>query len=89
MTALPSPHRRTLLLAPLSAATACGTSVTEDAAERPTGDAAPDSSGSSGASGVPGSGGRAVVRTQPGIATAQSAHVLLLAHDLSPARPGP
>ncbi|MFF4081950.1 Dyp-type peroxidase [Streptomyces sp. NPDC001777] len=83
MTALPSPRRRTLLVAPLAAATACGAP------------SAPDSSGSSGAadasgtSGTSGGEGRAVLRTQPGIATAQAAHVLLLAHDLSPARPGP
>ncbi|MER5503690.1 MULTISPECIES: Dyp-type peroxidase, partial [unclassified Streptomyces] len=38
-------------------------------------------------SGSSGDKSRPVPRTQPGIATAQPAHVLLLAHDLSPARP--
>ncbi|MFD8826129.1 Dyp-type peroxidase [Streptomyces sp. NPDC059605] len=77
MTALPSPHRRTLLLAPLAAATACGTPSDTDSG-RTTGSSASSASGNK---------GRRVVRTQPGITTVQPAHVLLLAHDLSPAGP--
>ncbi|MEV8456723.1 Dyp-type peroxidase [Streptomyces sp. NPDC052095] len=80
MTTAPPPRRRTLLLAPLAAATACGTSAPGDPARASAGDAK--------GSGVPGHGGRPALRTQPGIATAQPAHVLLIAHDLAPARPG-
>ncbi|MFE7621847.1 hypothetical protein ACFU6N_40490, partial [Streptomyces sp. NPDC057496] len=80
MTALPSPHRRTLLLAPLAAATACGAPSDTDSGRT-------TDSGASSASGASGNKGRPALRTQPGITTVQPAHVLLLAHDLSPARP--
>ncbi|MFF9571073.1 Dyp-type peroxidase [Streptomyces sp. NPDC014685] len=78
MTALPSPRRRTLLVAPLAAATACGAPSDTDSTRT-------TASGASGSR--TGNKSGPVLRTQPGIATPQPAHVLLLAHDLSPTRP--
>ncbi|MGW2180305.1 Dyp-type peroxidase [Streptomyces sp. NPDC001732] len=83
MTALPSPRRRTLLVAPIAAATACGTSSATDSTRT----ASPEASTNPTGPGASGNGSRPVVRTQQGIATPQPAHVLLLAYDLSPARP--
>ncbi|KRV48118.1 hypothetical protein AQ490_26645 [Wenjunlia vitaminophila] len=79
MTVPPSPRRRTLLVAPLAAATACGTSSTED----PTRTTSPKSS----AARTGPDRSRRVIRTQQGIATPQPAHVLLLSYDLSSPRP--
>ncbi|MFE7465151.1 Dyp-type peroxidase [Streptomyces sp. NPDC057499] len=84
MTSLPPPRRRALLLAPLAAATACGTSATGGPAGESAKGGATAAPGGSGASGR---GSRPVLRTQPGIATPQPAHVLLIAHDLAPTRP--